>query len=326
MSKQKVFITRLLPDANLERLQEIATVETWQQPQPPTYSVLLELIEDLGGLLCLLTDRIDRQLIERGRSLKVISQMAVGYDNIDLSAACDRRIPVGNTPGVLTNATADLTWALLMAVARKIVIADRFVRSGYWQTWSPTLLLGADLSGATLGIIGFGRIGRAVARRAKGFELRILYYSKHRLEKDLECSMGVEYVELETLLQEADFVTLHTSLSADTYHLIGTRQLELMKRSAILINTARGSIVDPEALFQALKQGEIAGAALDVTQPEPISVDDPLLSLDNLIITPHIGSASDRTRTLMAQMAIDNLVAGLLGEKLPNCVNPQVYE
>lgn len=177
MSKQKVFITRLLPDANLGRLQEIATVEFWQQPQPPPSSLLLEKVQDLNGLFCLLTDRIDRQLIETGKLLKVISQMAVGYDNIDLSAATDCRIPVGNTPGVLTNATADLTWALLMAAARKIVTADRFVRDGYWQTWEPTLLLGADLSGATLGIIGFGRIGQAVARRAKGFEMRILYYS-----------------------------------------------------------------------------------------------------------------------------------------------------
>ncbi|MDJ0649592.1 MAG: D-glycerate dehydrogenase [Xenococcaceae cyanobacterium MO_188.B19] len=326
MSKLKVFITRRLPQVELEQLHEIAEVETWTERQPPPYSVLLDKVKQIDGLLCLLTDSIDKQLIEAAKSLKVISQMAVGYDNIDVAAATARGIPVGNTPGVLTNATADLTWALLMAAARKIVEAEKFVKAGQWKTWEPTLLLGADLSGSTLGIIGFGRIGQAVARRARGFDLKILYYSKHRKESELEQSMGVEYAELDTLLSESDFVTLHASLSTETYHLISDRSFQLMKSSAILINTARGAIVDELALYRALITNQIAGAALDVTDPEPISMDSLLLKLDNVIITPHIGSASYQTRAKMAQMAVNNLIAGLKAEKLPNCVNNEVYE
>lgn len=326
LQSAKVFITRRLPDIDLEKLEQIASVETWNQTQEPPYSLLLEKVKKIDGLLCLLTDRIDKQLIETAASLKVISQMAVGYDNIDLAAATARGIPVGNTPGVLTNATADLTWALLMAAARRIVEAERFVRNGRWQTWSPTLLLGADLSGSTLGIIGFGRIAQAVARRARGFDLRLLYYSRRRRERELERAMGIEYAELDTLLQESDFITLHASLTPDTYHLMSDHQFALMKPSAILINTARGSMVDSEALFRALSTGQIAGAALDVTEPEPLPPSSPLLELDNVIITPHIGSASKQTRTKMAQMAVDNLIAGLQGEKLPNCVNREVYQ
>lgn len=326
MSKAKVFITRCLPDVDSAKLKEIADVEIWSERKPPPYSLLLEKAKQIDGLLCLLTDRVDRQLIETATALKVIAQMAVGYDNIDISAATARKIPVGNTPGVLTDATADLTWALLMAAARRIGEAERFVRNGQWQTWEPTLLLGADLSGATLGIIGFGRIGRAVARRARGFDLRLLYHSRQRQERELERSMGVEYAPLDTLLQESDFVTLHASLTPDTRHLIGDRQLKLMKRSAILINTARGAMVDPEALLAALTTGQIAGAALDVTEPEPLPTSSPLLQLENVIITPHIGSASQKTRTKMAQMAVDNLIAGLEGKMLPYCVNPEIYQ
>jgi glyoxylate reductase len=274
----------------------------------------------------LLTDQIDQQLIQVGKSLKVISQMAVGFDNIDISTATARRIPVGNTPGVLTDATADLTWALLMVAARRVVEADRFVRSHLWQTWEPDLLLGPDIAGATLGIVGFGRIGQAVARRAKGFDMRIIYTSRHRCNSELEQNLGVEFADFASLLQASDFVTIHTPLSAETDHLFGEAEFVLMKQSAILINTARGAIVDPDALYQALRTGEIAGAAIDVTEPEPIRTDSPLLSLDNLIITPHIGSASRPTREKMANMAIDNLISGLKGERLPNCVNPEVYD
>lgn len=326
MSRAKVFITRRLPHVDLERLHQIAEVETWTERQPPPYSVLLDKVKQIDGLLCLLTDAIDRQLIESGTSLKVISQMAVGYDNIDVAAATARSIPVGNTPGVLTDATADLTWALLMAAARRIVEAEKFVRDGQWQTWSPTLLLGADLAGSTLGIVGLGRIGQAVARRARGFDMKVLYYSRHRKDLALERSLGVEYAELETLLSESDFVTLHASLSTETTGLIGNRSLELMKSSAILINTARGAMVDQQALYRALSNKGIAGAALDVTNPEPIPLDSPLLKLDNVIIIPHIGSASYRTRTKMAQMAVDNLIAGLEAKRLPNCVNHEVYQ
>ena len=293
--------------------------------QPPPYSVLLDKVQQIDGLLCLLTDSLDRQLIESGTSLKVISQMAVGYDNIDVAAATVRGIPIGNTPGVLTDATADLTWALLMAAARRIVEAEKFVRAGQWQTWSPTLLLGTDLTGSTLGIVGFGRIGQAVARRARGFEMKVLYYSRHRQELALERSLGVEYTALETLLSESDFVSLHASLSAETKGLIDARCLQLMKPSAILINTARGAMVDELALYRALRNNRIAGAALDVTDPEPIPLNSPLLKLDNVIITPHIGSASERTRTKMAQMAVNNLIAGLEAKRLPNCVNSEVY-
>ncbi|MGH2412607.1 MAG: 2-hydroxyacid dehydrogenase [Microcystaceae cyanobacterium] len=320
----QVFITRRLPPTELQQLESIAVVEIWQERQPPPYELLREKIQHLDGLLCLLTDNIDRPLIEAGESLKVISQMAVGYDNIDIAAATARGIPVGHTPGILTEATADLTWALLMAASRHIVEADKYVRAGHWQTWEPTLLLGADITGATLGIIGLGRIGQAVARRAQGFEMHVLYHSRHRCSERVEQSLGVEYVTLEQLLQTSDFVTIHAPFSADTYHLLGKRELALMKPSAILINTARGAIVDSEALSRALSSGQIAAAALDVTEPEPIPLDSPLLTLNNLILTPHIGSASYQTRSKMAAMAVQNLMAGLLGKRLPYCVNPQV--
>ncbi|MER3493930.1 MAG: D-glycerate dehydrogenase [Mastigocladus sp. ERB_26_2] len=325
MDQARVFITRRLP-TQLQKLEEVANIEVWPERQPPPYEVLLEKVKEVDGLLCLLTDQIDQQLIQVGKSLKVISQMAVGFDNIDIPTATARRIPVGNTPGVLTDATADLTWALLMAAARRVVEADRFVRSHLWQTWEPDLLLGPDIAGATLGIVGFGRIGQAVARRAKGFDMRIIYTSRHRCNPELEQNLGVEFADFASLLQISDFVTIHTPLSPDTYHLFGEAEFALMKQSAILINTARGGVVDPDALYQALASGEIAGAAIDVTEPEPIPTDSPLLSLDNLIITPHIGSASRPTREKMANMAIDNLIAGLTGERLPYCVNSEVYD
>ncbi|KYC38140.1 D-glycerate dehydrogenase [Scytonema hofmannii PCC 7110] len=324
MHQAKVFITRRLP-TDLARLRQVATIEVWEERQPPPDEVLLEKVKTVDGLLCLLTDRIDKQLIEAGTCLKVISQMAVGYDNIDIPTATAKKIPIGHTPGVLTDATADFTWVLLMAAARRVVEADRFTRAGLWRTWEPDLLLGPNITGATLGIVGLGRIGQAVARRAKGFEMRVLYTSKHRCQAELEQSLGVEFVSFESLLQESDFVTIHTPLSDDTYHLFSYHQFELMKQSAILINTARGGVVNQDALYQALLQGQIAGAAIDVTEPEPIPIDHPLLTLDNLIIAPHIGSASRQTREKMANMAIANLIAGLKGDRLPDCVNPEVY-
>jgi glyoxylate reductase len=324
MSQFKVFVTRRLPIA-LDRLHQIASVEVWSERQPPPYEVLLEKIGAFDGLLCLLTDRIDRQLLEAGTSLKVISQMAVGYDNIDIPAATARQLPVGHTPDVLTDATADFAWMLLMAAARRVVEADRFVRAAQWQTWEPDLLLGADLTGATLGIVGLGRIGQAVARRAKGFEMRILYSNDRRCDLELEQSLGAEFVTFDRLLAESDFVTIHAPLTEETDRLFGKPQFERMKRSAILINTARGQIVDPDALYEALASRQIAAAALDVTDPEPIPNNSPLLTLDNLIITPHIASASRQTREKMANMAIANLIAGLRGDRLPHCVNPDVY-
>ncbi|HEY9849622.1 MAG TPA: D-glycerate dehydrogenase [Leptolyngbyaceae cyanobacterium] len=326
MPTSKVFVTRIIPAVGMEMINQIAEIEVWPDRLPPPYEVLLEKVKDKDGLLCLLTDKIDRNLLEiAGSSLKVISQMAVGYDNIDIAAATAKGIPVGHTPGVLTDATADLTWALLMAAARRLLEADKFTRSGEWKTWEPNLLLGADISGATLGIVGCGRIGQAVAQRASGFGMRILYYNRHRLDPAVEHSLGLEYKEFDALLAESDFITIHSALSEDTYHLFSDRQFQIMKQSAILINTARGGIVDADALYRALKNGEIASAALDVTDPEPIPLDSPLLTLENMIILPHIGSASRQTRDKMAMMAVSNLAAGLKGERLPYCVNPQVY-
>jgi glyoxylate reductase len=322
MSKPSVLITRQIPIA-LDALQAMAAVEVWPDRNPPPYSFLIDKSKTIDGLLCLLTDTIDAALISASPTLRVISQMAVGHDNIDIAAATACRIPVGHTPGVLTNATADLTWALLMAAARRIVEADRFTRSGQWTTWEPDLLLGPDVAGATLGIIGLGRIGQAIARRAKGFEMNILYTGKQRQPPAQE--VGAQWVSLDPLLQTADFITLHAPLTPETYHLFNDRAFALMKPTAILINTARGAMVDPDALYRALRSGQIAGAALDVTDPEPIPMDSPLLQLENLIITPHIGSASRPTREKMAAMALENLMAGLKGERLPYCVNPEVY-
>jgi len=325
MSKFNVLVTRRLP-IGFDQLHQIASVEVWPERQPPPYKVLLEKIKAIDGLLCLLTDPIDRQLLETGTSLKVISQMAVGYDNVDIQTATARHLPVGHTPDVLTNATADFAWTLLMAAARRVVEADLFVRGGQWQTWEPDLLLGPDITGATLGIVGLGRIGQAVARRAKGFEMRILYTNKHRCDPEVEQSLSAEFVTFDRLLQESDFVTIHTPLTEDTYHLFSEPQFERMKRSAILINTARGPIVDLDALYRALTSRQIAAAAIDVTDPEPIPTQSLLLTLDNLIITPHIASASRQAREKMAGMAIANLIAGLQGECLPHCVNPEVYQ
>lgn len=325
MAPFNVFVTRRLP-ASLEALHQIATVEIWPERQPPPYEVLLEKIRTIDGLLCLLTDRIDRPLLEAAPSLKVISQYAVGYDNVDMATATAKRIPVGHTPDVLTDATADFAWALLMAAARRVVEADRFTRAGEWQTWEPDLLLGTDIAGATLGVVGMGRIGQAVARRAQGFNMRVLYVNEEPCNPEVERSLKAELVTLDDLLRESDFVTIHTPLAKDTYHLFSDRQFAQMKQSAILINTARGPIVDPDALHRALTDGQIAAAALDVTEPEPIPLNSPLLSLHNLIIAPHIASASRQTREKMARMAIANLIAGLQGDRLPHCVNPDVYQ
>ena len=326
MSRLKVLVTRIIPEKGLEMARAAADLDVWQDEVPPPYEVLLERAKGVDGLLCLLTDRIDAQLMAAaGPQLKVISQMAVGFDNIDLAAATERGVPIGHTPGVLTDTTADFAWALLMAAARRVVEGDKFTRAGRWKTWGPMLLTGPDVSGATLGIVGFGRIGQAVARRARGFNMRILYHDPHR-SPDLEQSMGVEYADMDTLLRQSDFVTLHTVLSDETYHLIDDTKLGLMKSSAILVNTSRGPVVDQAALYRALANGAIAYAALDVTEPEPIPMDSPLLKLDNVIIAPHIASASIQARTKMATMSAANLIAGLNGDRLPNCANPEVYK
>jgi glyoxylate reductase len=324
MAKPKVFVTRVIPEVGLKMVMERCEAEVWPEETPPPYEVILQKVKGCDGLLSLLTDRVDAHLMDEEPRLRVISQFAVGYDNIDLRAATERGIPVGHTPGVLTDTTADLAFTLLMTVARRVVEGVDYVRAGKWKTWGPTLLLGQDVHHATLGLIGFGRIGQGMARRASGFDMRVLYYDIRRRE-DLEQSMGVIYADLDTLLREADFVSIHTDLNPQTRHMINDEAFAKMKPSAILINSARGPIVDHEALYRALRDGKIAGAGLDVTEPEPLPPDSPLLSLPNCVVVPHIASASVKTRGKMAEMAAINLIAGLQGERLPHCANPEVY-
>ncbi len=298
----------------------------WDDDRPPPRQALLERVQGVAGILSLLTDRMDGEVMDAaGAQLKVISNCAVGFDNVDIHAATQRGIPVGNTPGVLTDTTADFAFALLLAAARRVVEGDRFTRSGQWKTWGLTQLLGRDLTGATLGLVGFGRIGKGMARRAQGFDMRILYHDPAAAQDVYAAQIGAHHVGLETLLREADFVSLHIPLNEQTYHFMDAQKLAWMKPGAALVNTSRGGVVHPQALYQALKSGALACAALDVTEPEPIPPDDPLLSLDNLIITPHIASASVATRYKMVQMALENLQAGLEGERLPHCANPSVY-
>jgi len=305
-------------------IDPVTEMEVWPEELPPSYKVLLEKVPDVEGLLTLLTDRIDSTLMDTAPDLKVISNLAVGYDNIDISEATKRGIVVGNTPGVLTETTADLAFALLMATARRLAEADSYTRKGLWKTWEPMVLLGQDVHSATLGIIGMGRIGAEVAKRARGFNMKVLYHDIRRLSRRKERQLGVEYVsELVKLLSGSDFVSLHVPLTNQTRHLIGTDEFAVMKPTAIFINTSRGSVVNQKALYEALKSGQIFAAGLDVTEIEPIPPDDPLLTLDNVIILPHIGSASFATRRNMALMAAENLLAGLRGEVPPNCVNPE---
>ena len=321
--RPKVYVTRRIPEAGLEQVRDACQTRVWQEKLPPPREVILHEVADCDGLLCLLSDEIDAAVMDIGQ-LRVISQYAVGVDNVDLEAATERGIPVGHTPGVLTDATADLTFALLMAAARRIPEGIEKVRSGAWQTWDPMGLLGAQVWGATLGIIGLGRIGTAVARRARGFRMRVLYHDPKR-QTDLEDELGLTCVALHALLEEADFVSIHTPLVPETRHLIDDEALQRMRSDAILINAARGEIVDTEALVRALEEGWIAGAALDVTDPEPLPADHPLVDMRNCIVVPHIGSATVHARNRMAEMAAENLLAGLQGERLPYCANPQVY-
>jgi len=326
MNKPKVFVTRIIHEPALDKIRAETDLEVWPLNSPPPKSILLEQAGRVDGLLTLLTDPIDAEVILAAQgNLKVISQMAVGFDNIDIKTATESKIPVGNTPGVLTETTADMTWALIMATARRITEADRQVRQGIWQPWGPHVLTGTDVFGATLGIIGFGRIGQAVARRAKGFNMRILYTDLKRIP-EVEEDLGATYVDQNQLLAESDFVSVHSFLSAENYHMIGKAQFEKMKPGAILINAARGGLVDTAALFEALQNGRLSAAGLDVFEPEPIPPDNPLLSMENVIILPHIASASKQTRLRMAMIAAENLIAGVHGKRLPFCANPAVYD
>ena len=306
MAKPKVFVTRLIPAKGLNLAREFCDVDIWPAELPPSHEEIIERIHDVEGIVSLLTDKIDASVMDAAPSLKVISNMAVGVDNVDVAAASARKLPVGNTPGVLTDATADQTFALLLAAARRVVEGEKYVRSGKWITWGPQLLLGADLVGATLGIIGFGRIGQAVAKRAQGFDLRVIYH-----DPTAEPAFGASSVDLDTLLHESDFVSLHVPLTLATRHLVNAEFLSKMKSNAILLNTSRGGVVDQSALYDALKSKQIFAAALDVTDPEPLPMDSPLLELENCLIVPHLGSASKHTRDMMSYLAAQNLIAGL---------------
>jgi glyoxylate reductase len=324
--RPKVFVARVIPEDGLEPIRSSTDATIWSEELPPPRDQLLQSIERCDGVLTLLTDKVDAEFLDRaGQQLKVVSNYAVGFDNVDVAECTRRRIPVGNTPGVLTETTADLAWTLLMAAGRRVAEGDRYVRAGRWQTWGPLLLLGPDIHGSKLGIVGFGRIGQAVARRAAGFGMTVLYHDVERLPDDVTGPLGATYVELPELLSMSDFVSLHVNLTAETHHLIDTAALRTMKPTAVLVNTSRGPVVDGRALFEALRDGVIFGAGLDVTDPEPLPVDDPLLTLENCLVVPHIASASRATRGKMAEMAAANLLAGLRGERLPTCVNPEVY-
>lgn len=326
LSKPSVFVTRQIDPIALDKLAKLANVEVWNSDSPPPREILMEKLRTVNGIITLLTDLIDEEIISSAsHDLRVISQMAVGYDNINIQMATRRKIPVGNTPGVLTETTADFTWALLMAIARRVPEGDREVHQGIWRPWGPNVLTGQDVFGSSLGIVGFGRIGQAVARRAIGFKMKVRYFDVQRYP-ELETELNVQYASLSTLLSQSDFITLHINLNPSSHHLIGREELGIMKPTAYLINTARGGIVDSEALYDALKFRQIAGAAIDVFETEPIPAHHPILELDNLIITPHIASASKQTRARMAMIAVNNVIAGINGEQLPHCVNPEVYQ
>jgi len=315
-----VAVTREIPDAGLQPLREAAEVKLWDQELPPSPDELDALLEGCDGAITLLTDHIDGSVLDRHRGLRVISNFAVGYDNIDVPAATERGVLVCNTPDVLTNATADHTWALLLAAARRIPESIAYVREGKWKTWGPLLLLGREVSGAAIGIVGLGRIGKEVAKRARGFDMRVLAFDPFE-DAEFAREYGVTYLPLKQLLAESDFVTLHVALTPETEHLIGAAELGRMKQTAILVNASRGPVVDTDALINALRNGSILGAALDVTDPEPLAPDHPLVNMTNCIVVPHTASATVQTRDRMAELAARNLLAGLRGERPPAAVN-----
>lgn len=326
MAKPRVYITRKIPQEAFRIVEQVAEVRSWEQEEIPVpRDVLLREVPRLDGLLSLLTERIDDEVMAAAPDLKVVANLAVGFDNIDIPAATRRRIVVTNTPEVLTETVADFAFCLLLAASRRLVEADAYARAGKWKTWAVMLLAGQDLYRATLGLIGLGRIGSAVARRAKGFDMRVIYYDPYR-RQDLEQQMEIEYRELNEVLREADFISVHVPLMDSTRHLISREQFGLMKKTAVFVNTSRGPVVDQRALAEALQAGQIFAAGIDVFEKEPVPADDPLLKLDNVVVAPHIASASVPTRIRMATLAAENLVAALQGKRPPNPVNPEVLE
>lgn len=325
-SRPRVYITRKIPAEAVEMLQAHFDVDMWEyEEQIVPREVLEQEAARADGLLTMLSERVDEALLEKAPNLKVVANLAVGYDNIDVASCTRRGILVTNTPRVLTETTADLAFALLMAAARRIVEADRLVREGRWKSWAPMFMTGQDVHGATIGIIGMGAIGTAVARRARGFDMKILYHDPYRRE-DVERELGAEYRDLDSLLRESDFVVTMTPLTPQTRGLIGERELSLMKPSAVLVNPSRGGVVDEDALYRALKEGRLWAAGLDVFAQEPVPADHPLLTLPNVVVLPHIGSASIPTRKAMARLCAENLIAALTGGNPPTPVNAEVLK
>lgn len=320
-----VFVTRTLPEPGLEILRKHCDVKVWPQRLPPSQADLREGISGAAGVLTLVTDPVDGEMMDSAPDLRVISNYAVGYDNIDVTAATERGIAVTNTPGVLTEATADFAFALLMAAARRVVEGDCAVRQGQWLTWEPDFLLGKDVHGAVLGIVGLGRIGRAIASRAVGFDMRRVYFDVNR-NVEAEEELGVEYVPFEDLLGMSDFISIHVPLSAETHKMLGQAELRSVKQGAVLVNTSRGEIIDEDALVEALCEGRLGAAGLDVYSEEPLPVDHPLVQLGNAVLCPHLGSASVAARKAMARIAAENLVAILRGRRAEHVVNPEVLK
>ncbi len=325
MPLPKAYVTRRIQDAGLRLLPGRVEFEVWGKTAPVDRDVLLEKASGVQGLLCTLSDRVDEELLSRCPGLKVVSNYAVGYDNIDVEAATRRGVLVTNTPDVLTNATADIAFTLILAAARRVVEANEFLRSGDWVTWHPDLLLGQDVSESVLGIVGMGKIGQAVAKRAAGFSMKILFFNRSP-RPDIEKELGARQVSMDDLLRESDFVSLHCPLSKETKGLIGERELRMMKQSSILINTSRGPVVDQKALYRACSEQWIWGAGLDVFEKEPVPLDEPLLSLKNVTTIPHLGSATIRAREGMARKAAENLLAALEGRKPADLVNPSAWK
>jgi glyoxylate reductase len=322
--KPKVFVSRIIPEVGLNKIKEACDAEIWTDPLPPPAAVLKQKIANCDGLVSLLTDKIDGPLLDTAPRLKVVSNFAVGFNNIDIPAATERGVAVGNTPGVLTDATADMAFCLLIAAARRVVDGHQYTLAGKWKTWEPLGHLGQDLAGKTVGIVGMGRIGYALAKRCHGgWDMKVLYHDV-RPNEMAEKAFGAKLVDFDTLLAESDFLSLHTDLNEKTKGMMGAAQFKKMRKTAILINSARGPLVDQKALHDALKSGTIFAAGLDVTDPEPPLMDDPLLKLPNVVIAPHIASATVETRNNMANICANNLIAGLRGEKLPAWVNPEV--
>jgi glyoxylate reductase len=324
MPAPRVYVTRHLPQPALDFLAQHTDVTWWPAELPPSRADLLHHVGAVDGLLALLTDRVDAALLDAAPGLRVVSNYAVGYDNIDIQAATARGVLVTNTPDVLTETTADFAFALMFAAARRVVEGTAYVKDGRWQTWGPEILLGHDLHGAALGIVGVGRIGSAVARRAHGFGMRLLYADGRR-KTDLEQRLGLEHVTMDELWKESDIVSLHCPLTDATRHLINRSVLEKLKPTAVIVNTARGAVIDTDALVDVLRHKPIM-AALDVTDPEPLPADHPLLGLPNVLVTPHIASATVATRTRMAMVAAENLVAALEGRRPPHLLNPDAWE